>query len=236
MLRHKQLVILLLDQTNAYGQLHRTGMNSLVESEPLMRWAWQEALYLLQALQVFVVTVYGLSPGYRIAGGAVQGGGMVPKFHIWFTLLLAVWFARWTAGVPIWTRDGVRSQGPQATVDDTVMMASNPELMQTEAEGAVQFGRWLNLRNNADKFGMLHFQPGHRVQYTEIQVDGEVVRSARRAEYVKLLGGDVNPFSAAHRDTAKMRVTAKQVRRRLMTHTPVVKTLNIVIRGVVINA
>ena len=235
-LRHRQLVILLLDQTNAYGQLHRTGMSSLVESEPLMRWAWQEALYLLQALQVFVVTVYGLSPGYRIAGGAVQGGGMDPIFYIWFTLLLAVWFARSTAGVPIWTGDGVRSQGPQATVDDTVMMASNPETMQTEAEGAMRFGRWLNLRNNADKFGMLHFQPGHRVQYTEIQVDGEVVRSARRAEYVKLLGGDVNPFSAAHRDTAKMRVTAKQVRRRLMTHTPVVKTLNIVIRGVVINA
>ena len=161
---------------------------------------------------------------------------MDPIFYIWFTLLLAVWFARSTTGVPIWTRDGVRSQGPQATVDDTVMMASNPETMQMEAEGAVRFGRWLNLRNNADKVGMLHFQPGHRVQYTEIQVDGEVVRSARRAEYVKLPGGDVNPFSAAHRDTAKMRVTAKQVRSRLMTHTPVVKIVNIVLRGVVSNA
>ena len=41
-------------------------------------WAWFQAAFLYSGLVVYVHTPLGLTKGYRLAGGCIQGGGMDP--------------------------------------------------------------------------------------------------------------------------------------------------------------
>ena len=124
-----------------------------------MRWSWREAMVLYTTMLVFVVTCYGLAKGYRVKGGVVQGGGMDPIFFVWFSLLLAAWCDKHTAGGPLWTAKGVQRQGPGATVDDTVILAQSLKAVERDGCGILNQGTWMNLVINASKFQLLHWVP-----------------------------------------------------------------------------
>ena len=225
--------MLLLDQSNAYGQTNRVGMTRVVEDEPVLRWSWGQALLLYAALVVYVLTSGGLTEGYRIHGGAIQGGGMDP-------MLMAVWYQRHTQGVHIWTRHGPRLRGPQATVDDTVIPANDHIVLEQEANATLQHAARMNLINNADKFDLVHLVPVKEGAMDAgrgaVLVDGHLVKAKARRAYVNLLGGDINWFSLATADKTVFRPKCKAMLSRLRLHVPSMVLLRVLIRGVLINA
>ena len=153
----RELVVLLLDQSNAYGQLDRIGMMHLVEHDPGFHTTWAEALYLYAKLLVFILTPYGLSEGYTIREGVIQGGGMDPIHFLWFTMLLAVWCGWHTTGVALRTTMGIQQLRPQAVLDNVTMFAASPGRVIQDADGLLKHGGRMNLVINADKLALLHY-------------------------------------------------------------------------------
>ena len=68
-------IVLLMDQSNAYGQVNGVAMRTIVREEPLVMWTWFQAAFLYSHLVVYVHTPLGLTKGYRLAGGCMRGGG-----------------------------------------------------------------------------------------------------------------------------------------------------------------
>ena len=79
----KRLAILLLGQANAYGAVHRE-VNQDVTRRVDAKTAkvWTEAEYLYAAIQVFMITIWGLAWAYQVMGGVIRGGGLDPYYYI----------------------------------------------------------------------------------------------------------------------------------------------------------
>ena len=234
-------IVLLMDQSNAYGQVNRVAMPTIVREEPLLMWAWFQAAFLYSGLVVYVHTPLGLTKGYRLARGSIQGGGgMDPFWHIWFACLLAVWFRTRVRGVSAWTRHGAEMMGPQATMDGTVILASEMRLLEVEANAAVEQAGRMNLVNNPDKFGLVHLsKDADGVMGPvrgSIQVGGERVKAKGTRTYIKLLGGDINWFSEAMKDKVQLASKCKQLLGRMRFHVPGLVLMRVLVQGILINA
>ena len=235
----KELAVVLLDQSNAYGQLDRVGMTRLVATERTFCKTWNEALYQYATLQVFVLTPYGLSKGYKIDEGVIQGGGMDPIYFIWYTMLLAQWGHRHTTGVQLRTTKGDETLRPQAVVDDVTIFARTAHHIIREAEGLIQHGSRMNLVINADKFALLHYKPsatGVRCVPGRHSVGGYDITAQRKGEYVRLLGGNANWYGNGREELALMRRLSWRVEARAKLHTPNIRVLRVLVDGIVVNA
>ena len=143
-------------------------------------------------------------------------------------------------GVSAWTRHGAEQMGPQATVDDTVILANEMRVLEAEAKAAVKQAGWMNLVNNPDKFCLVHLsKDADGVMGPvrgSIQVGAEQVKAKGRRTYVRLLGGDINWFSEATKDKVQLASKCKQLLGRMRFHVPGLVLMRVLVQGILINA
>ena len=165
---------------------------------------------------------------------------MDPFWYIWFACLLAVWFRTQVTGVSAWTRHGAERVGPQATFEDTVILANEMRVLEAEAKAAVKQAGWMNLVNNPDKFGLVHLsKDADGVMGPvrgSIQVGGERVKAKGCRTYVRLLGGDINWFSEATKDKVQLASKCKQLLGCMRFHVPGLVLMRVLVQGILINA
>ena len=213
-------------------------MTALTESEPVLAWAWEQALVLYKKITVFITTPRGMSAGYHVGGGIIQGGGMDPLWFAWFTLAFAVWAAKHLTGVPLITIKGNRVIRAQAVVDDTTIFANSVEALQTEAEAAVQVLKNMNMRVNEDKFALLHHAEGARgpeASAKGVRLGGFSVGGKPKGEYVRLLGGNANVLAQPVKDLVELGKGCVRVQSRLRAFTPSSPITHQLVQGIIIN-
>ena len=176
----------------------------------------------------------GLTAAHAIASGVIQGGGLDPFWYVLYTVLLATAVEKCCAPVTVDTLSGPVAVTILCVVDDTVVLAPTITAVQNNAAQCVTEIQRLNGKCNPDKFDLIHQQPSHRgAQRADgaVRIDGQVIKSAARGEYVKMVGGNIHLAATVNNDEQELRKHSRRVMSRLAQHPVALRMLRGILDG-----
>ena len=149
------IAILLLDQSNAYGQCDIQALKIQADCDPALRWALAQSVDLYSRLRPQVVTTMGLSSPYIIGGGLIQGGGMDPFWYVFYTVMLFMGLVGFLKGVCLCTGEKDFRITIQAVVDDTIIFSNDIKQLRNDIPKIMTQIKTLNGKCNPLKLNLL---------------------------------------------------------------------------------
>jgi hypothetical protein len=235
--QRKGLSILLLDQSNAYGQVDRDALLEQATCDPALSWAGKQANALYRKLRAHVVTAHGLSEPYSVDGGIIQGGGLDPLWYVLYSVMLFMGVIGRMQGVKLSLGGTQVNVCMLAVVDDTLLIAPDISQLQRHIPLVLSQIKLLNGKCNPAKFNLLAYEcDGQIIKCSRgsISVDGHHVQCASRHDYIKLLGGNINVLHRAKQDGIKLRQKCRFLLPILKRHVPSIPLFSLILEGCVI--